>query len=200
MVGRPLLLAAALALPLLAGCSGSGGSEAKPSAAPTPIGKLDVAHVRLSRTPFCSRLPGAAVRATLGATATDHASWGNGDPVPGLAGGDGEVGHELGCAWTGPAGAGARAWVFARPVSPAFATTLVGVDAGQPGCTQAPAPTFGSPATLQSCTLPSDVRRIRRAGLFGDTWLTCEVSGAAAGLEKRTDQWCAAVVAALRLP
>jgi hypothetical protein len=140
----------------------------------------------------------AAVEDALGGKPESDDSWGNGDPVPGPAGDSGEVGHELGCSWSGPSGATARAWVFARPVTPDFAARLVREPGQLQGCTAEQAPTFGTPALLQTCTLPDGVQRVRRAGLFGDTWLTCELSAAPSpALAKRTDQWCAAAVAAL---
>jgi hypothetical protein len=208
MVGRPLLVAARLPVPLrvllavllvgplLASCSGSDDATPRPTPSPTPIGKLDAGSVRLVRAEFCDRLPAATVEAALGGKPTGKQSWGNGDPVPNAAGDSGDVGHELGCAWTGATGATARAWVFARPVTTAFATSVAGQAVGEQGCTAAQTPGFGSPSVLQTCTLPGNTQRVRRAGLFGDTWLTCELSGAAADLEKRTDRWCAAVVSA----
>jgi hypothetical protein len=55
---------------------------------------------------------------------------------------------------------------------------------------------------LQSCAQPGGVDRMRRAGLFGDTWLTCELSLPTsvpdATRRARLDTWCATVVAALR--
>ena len=199
MVGRPVLVVAALLVAgVLAGCSGSDHSAPKVTPSPTPIGKLDTGSVRLVRAGFCDHVAASAVTAALGGKATGDQSWGNGDPVPDATGSSGDVGHEIGCAWTGADGAAARAWVFARPVPSAFATSLVGQAGRQPGCTAAAAPVFGSPSVVQTCTLPGNVQRVRRAGLFGDTWLTCEVSGPTApDLEKRTDRWCAAVVSAV---
>jgi hypothetical protein len=198
MVGRALLVVTALLVaPLLGGCTGSDDDSPKPTAAPTPIGKLDTGSVQLARAEFCDRLGTSAVEAALGGEPTHDDTWGNGDPVPGAAGGSGEVGHELGCAWTGAGGATARAWLFARPVTTPFAKILVARAGRTQGCAAAQTPVFGSPAVLQTCTLADNVERVRRAGLFGDTWLTCEVSDApAVDLAKRTDRWCAAVVSA----
>jgi hypothetical protein len=202
MVGRAVLVVAALVVaPLLAACSGSDDAAPRPTPSPTPISKLDAGTVRLARAEFCDRLPGSAVPAALGGKAQSHASWGNGDPVPDAAGESGDVGHELGCSWTGADGAAARAWVFARPVSAAFASQIVRQAGHQAGCTTGKSPTFGNPAILQTCTAgpPNGVSRVRRAGLFGDTWLTCEVAGTSApDLTRRTDRWCAAVVSAAR--
>jgi hypothetical protein len=196
MVRRSVVVVALLAAPLLAGCSGGDPAPAK-SAAPTPIARLDVAAVRLARVSFCDNVPGSAVRDALGGKAQDHDSWGNGDPVPGGTGA-GDVGHELGCSWSTEPGTAARAWVFARPVTADLAGTLVAQAGHQPGCTATPADVLGTPALLQTCTLPGGVQRVRRAGLFGDTWLTCELAGPAATQPRaRLDAWCATVVAAL---
>jgi hypothetical protein len=199
MVGRPgLVVAAVVAVQVLAGCSGSDDAAPETTAPPTPIAKLDVAGVRLARAEFCDRLPDSAVEAALGGKPESDDSWGNGDPIPGASGESGDVGHEIGCAWTGESGAAARAWVFARPVDAAFAGTLAREAGRHAGCTVRSTAEFGSPALLQTCTLPENVQRVRRAGLFGDAWLTCEVSGPASPtLARRTDRWCAAVVAAL---
>jgi len=189
-------VAALLLAPVLAGCS-SDEPAAEATAAPTPIAKLDVAAVQLARATFCDRLPDAAVRRALGGDLDTDESWGNGDPLPGDDG-SGDVGHEIGCGWTSAAGSSARAWVFARPVDASLAGSMV-VQAGRlKGCTAERTPTFGSPAVLQTCTLTGGVQRVRRAGLFGDTWLTCEVSGPSSETPRdRADGWCASVVAAL---
>jgi hypothetical protein len=199
MVGRVRIAVTALLLaPVLAACS-SDKPAAQTTTAPTPITRLDVSAVRLARAKFCDRLPDAAVRQALDGAAESDESWGNGDPLPG-ADGSGDVGHEIGCAWTGANGAVARAWVFARPVDASLAGTLVGQAAHRKGCTAERTAIFGSPALLQTCTLTGGVQRVRRAGLFGDAWLTCEVTGAAsASFRARTDRWCASVVAALDL-
>ena len=198
-----MLVALALA-PLLAACSGSGGAKTPKTTAPTPITKLDASHVQLARASFCDRVSSSGVRAALGGKPESDADWANGDPLPTAAGdGDqdtGDLAHEFGCEWTGPAGAVARAWVFARPVDTAYATTLVGQARRTKGCTAGPAPVLGNPALVQTCTLAGGVHRVRRAGLFADTWLSCEVQAATeAGLRARTDAWCAAVVNALDL-
>jgi hypothetical protein len=191
-VGWILVLAACLAL---AGCS-SDDPPTRTTPRPTPIAKIDSQAVRLLRADFCDRVPGSASTRALGAAATSDESWANGEPVPGATG-SGDVGHEIGCAWTAADGAIARAWVFARPVTATLAGSLVRQAGRQDGCTAAAAPVFGSPSVLQTCTLTGGVQRVRRAGLFGDTWLTCEVSGSAEQLPARTDAWCAAVVAAV---
>jgi hypothetical protein len=197
--GRALVaVACVLASSLLAGCSGSDRTPPAATAAPTPIARLDLARIRVARAQFCDRVPDAAVRRALGGKPEADDTWANGDPVPN--GSPGDVGHEIGCAWTGADGAAARAWVFARPVTADFAGTLVAQAGKQPGCTSAAASVFGSPALLQTCPVSPGLARVRRAGLFGDTWLTCEVTGAVATRPRaRLDTWCATVVAALEV-
>ena len=218
VTGRSSLVAAlaVLAAAALAACSGS-DQPARPSrAAPTPIGELDASAVRLARAAFCERVPATAVRRALDDAPESDDRWGNGDPVPNGSG-SGDIGHEIGCRWTGAGGAGAAAWVFARPVATAFAAQVVAqagqgqagqgqAGQGQAGqgldCRTEAADEFGSPAMLQSCAQPGGVDRMRRAGLFGDTWLTCELSLPTSVPEAtrraRLDSWCATVVAALR--
>jgi len=190
-----LLLGSVLAS-VLAGCSGSKPAAPRPSTEPTPIGKLGSA-VTVTRAEFCDRVSGASVTRALGAKAQAHDSWGNGDPAPSEGGSTGDVTHELGCAWTGADGTAARAWLFARPVDAAFAQSLVRQAGHQAGCTAQAAAVFGSPSLLQTCTQAGGLQRVRRAGLFGDSWLTCEVAGPA-DVRSRLDAWCAAVVAATR--
>jgi hypothetical protein len=201
MVRRSWFVAPALlVLGLAAGCSGSDGTSPEPTARPTPIAKIDAGAVSLARAEFCDRLPDAAVRRALGGDPESDDSWGNGDPV-GTDAGSGDVGHEIGCAWTGAGGTAARAWVFARPVDAALARDLARAAGHREGCSAEPTSVFGSPALLQRCTLTGGLVRERRAGLFGDTWLTCEVTAAGTLTPRerstRLDTWCAQVVAAL---
>ena len=185
---------------LVSGCSGSDEPSGPRTTAPTPITKLDLGALRIARAEFCDRLPDSAVRRVLGGNPESDDSWGNGDPVP-ADGASGQVAHELGCSWTAADGGQALAWVFARPVAASFATTLVHQAQAAKGCTTQATSTFGSPALLQTCQRPGGVVRARRAGLFGDTWLTCEVSLAASVPARtrleRLDDWCASVVAVL---
>jgi len=180
----------------LSGCGGTDGPAAAPSATPTAIKQLHASQMRVVRVAFCDLVPRTTIRAALAGPRTSARSWHNGDPVPGAGS---ELGHEFGCAWTGPHGRSARAWVFARPVSAAFARTLVSSARRQPGCTAVESSGFGKPSVVQTCRPKHAPLRIRRAGLFGDTWLTCEVSGngTPATLRKRTDAWCVRVATAL---
>jgi hypothetical protein len=185
----------ALLAPVLAGCSGTDNPPAARAPSSTPITKIDVTGVRLARAPFCDRLTDGAVREALGGPATSDDAWGNGDPVP-APGAPGQVGHEFGCSWTGADGSAASAWVFARPVSADFATAVVR-RAARESCAAQPDVVFGSPALVQTCPTSAGLERVRRAGLFGDTWLTCEVTGPIAAAKARGDHWCATTVSAL---
>ena len=192
------MLAVVLVASLAGGCSGGGqGRAAGPATArPTPLTKLVTGRVTIARATFCDQVASAAVRRALGGQPGDAAHWDTGAPVPTTSG---DLGHEIGCAWTTTTGAAARAWVFARPVTADLAGTLVAQASHQAGCTAAQASHFGSPSLLQTCSQPGGTERVRRAGLFGDTWLTCELSGPASSQPRRhVDDWCAAVVASLR--
>jgi hypothetical protein len=183
----------------LAACSGSGDASSPRTTVPTPLTKLDVASVRVARAGFCDRLPKAAVRAALGSAPADTSSWKSGDPPP--TGTPGDVAHEFGCAWTGANGAAARAWVFASPVTAAYAASIIKAADRAKECESDLATVFGNPAMLETCPRPGGLERVRRAGLFGDTWLTCELDAPVSLAEKarrsRLDVWCAQVVAAL---
>ena len=194
---KPWTLAVSVIFVVVSGC---GGGDPKPaataSAKPTPIGRLDSSALHVVRVAFCDLVPKQAVRRALLGTPTKARSWRNGDPVPDAGR---EVGHEFGCQWSGPHGRVARAWVFARPVSPAFARLLIRRAAKDPGCRTGAGPGFGEPSLVQTCARTGSTRRIRHAGLFDDTWLTCEVSGHGkpADLRRRTDAWCVSVANAL---
>lgn len=219
MVRRWSVVVAAVlvAAPVLAGCSGSDEPSGQASARPTSLAQLDTAAVEVARVEFCDRVPKDAVRDVLGGEPEGRDSWGNGEIAPLDAGVDGgavpgspppeevsdlrgDLMHELGCVWTRGGTATARAWVFGRPVDADFAATLVDQAGERKRCTAASSSDFGSPSVLQTCTVAGGVQRVRRAGLLGDSWLTCEVAGPrSADPGSRLDAWCAAVVSALEL-
>lgn len=193
------VLAVALCTVLAAGlaaCSGGDDPQAGPRAAPTAISQLDGARMRVVRVAFCDLVPKKAVRAALAATPTRARSWRAGAPVREAGG---EIGQEFGCAWFGPHARVARAWVFARAVNPAFARSLVRRAGQERGCRAGSGPGFGTPSLVQTCLRDDSPRRIRHAGLFGSSWLSCEISGhgPAAALRARADAWCVSVATAL---
>ncbi|KQT89293.1 hypothetical protein ASG49_16045 [Marmoricola sp. Leaf446] len=192
---------AALLVPalLLATACTSGSPESSPPPSPTPISDLETASVELPRIAFCSLVPEPDVAAALGGPAQDGASWGNGDTLdlaaPGASGSEAtQVVQELGCAWT-RGEVTARAWVFARPVTPALARGVVRQAGRERGCETPQGPDFGSPSLLQDCETGSG-RRVRHAGLFGQTWLTCELTGPEVE-DERAEQWCVTLVNSL---
>jgi hypothetical protein len=180
---------------LLAGCSDE--KKATPAPAPTPIASLNTVAMQVPRIEFCGLVPKSAVSDALDGTPTSEAAYGNGD-LQGVRGIGKDVVHEIGCTWTGKDGATARAWVFARPVDADFARTVIGWR--KKGCRTVSGPAYGKPSTTQVCDFSDGTGRVRHAGLFGQTWLTCEVAAPstdAASVRTRADAWCVQVANAL---
>ncbi len=196
--GRPAVVMAGLlaSVLLLGGCSDD-EERAAPEPEPTPIDRLNTTAMQIPRIQFCPRIDPGAIADALGGEPDDDRSWGNGDEAPVLGGGRSDVVQELGCEWTTEDGARAGAWVFARPVTPRLANRVVRDAAGQERCRTAGNAGFGEPSYRQVCRF-GDAQRARRAGLFGQTWLTCELavpsSTPARELDERTDAWCVEVV------
>ena len=169
---------AALLATALGACSASdpptGATASRP--APTALVDLDPAQMTIPRIAFCDLVPERDVLDALGGPTKATTTWGNGDPAPV---GEQEVAHEFGCAWTGTDGVVARAWIFGRPVSAGFARVLVHQARREAGCRSRLSADFGRPTVLQRCELAApdgagrEQLRVRRAGLFGATWLTC---------------------------
>ena len=181
------------------GCS-EDSKKAAPPPAPTPMASLNTTAMEVPRIEFCQLVPDAAVRRALGQAPDSDTSYGNGDEQD-LAGVGTEVVHEIGCDWRTDDGATARAWVFARPVDAAFAGTVMAQERRAKGCRSTRGPAYGDPSITQTCRLPDGSQRVRHAGLFGQTWLTCEVSAtvqdAITGLPDRSERWCVEVANAL---
>lgn len=193
------LLALALVL-LAAGCTDGQPAKEPRSVAPTPLAKLDAAKLRIARIDFCKLVEPAAVNDALGGPTGTVDSWGNGQRAPvgfGDAASD-QVVQELGCSWTSGDSA-ARAWVFARPLDTAAAQQVVDSVRREPGCRTTPGGRFGAPSYAQACGAPGQPQRVRLGGLFGQSFLTCEVEGgvAVAELKKRADRWCVVVASDL---
>lgn len=187
-------------LALLLGAAACGGRpEASPKPSPTPIARLDTTSMQVPRIAFCPLVDPGAVSAALGGPAASDASYGNGDQEP-VTGVGRDVVHEIGCTWTGQDGTVARAWIFARPVEAAFARSIIASTGRTKRCRTVSGPAYGDPTTTQVCRSlpgsPAGTQRIRHAGLFGQTWLTCELQGIG-DLRRRADSWCVEVARTL---
>ena len=183
-------------LGLLTGCSEE--KKAAPAPSPTPITRLNTVAMQVPRIEFCTLVPEGAIAKALDGKPESDAAYGNGDEEE-LSGIGNDVVHEIGCSWTGADGAAARAWVFARPIDTTFAERVIATEKTK-GCRTVPGPAYGKPAATQLCQFSGGDQRVRHAGLFGKTWLTCELSAAGAELAElraRTDRWCVEVVNAL---
>jgi hypothetical protein len=188
---RRLIAVVALGLALTA-CADE--KKTAPEASATPIASLNTVAMQLPRIEFCGLVPGSAVSDALGGKPVSDTSYGNGDEVD-LPGVGKDVVHEIGCSWTAEDGTTARAWVFGRPITREYARTVIASSKRTKGCRTVPGPAYGKPATTQLCRRSEGVR-VRHAGLFGQTWLTCELAATGddlTGLRARTDRWCVEV-------
>ncbi len=196
----PVLLTVLLVL-ALSGCGSSEAPKSTPTVEPTPIGKLNTSAMTLARVDFCALLPDTAVRKALDGGLGDQVSWRNGERA--LIDTDTrDVAHEYGCAWTREK-YGAAAWIYARPITSEFATMVLDKTSHREDCTPEKGPQFGTPHQQQNCELPDGSRRVRLAGLFKDTYLTCQVQGPAKEdhqvLLERTNAWCVQVANATNI-
>jgi hypothetical protein len=169
------------------------------SAPSVPLTEFDTTELVAQRAAFCDDLPEAAVTEALGEKSVDQAAYAGGDRAE-LTGGVRDIAHEFGCSWQGPDGSVARAWLFVPPVTPAAAGSLVTAARKGKGCTvDAGAPAYGVPSVALVCQTAGQRARSYR-GLFGDAWLTCELSTPAAvpaaALEDRAGRWCVSVAGA----
>jgi len=194
-----IALACGVATALLAtGCSEEKKS-AGPKPTPTPLASLNTTAMEIPRIAFCKLVADSAVRAALGGKPDSSDSYGNGDEVD-VAGVGTEVVHEIGCSWSTDSGSSARAWVFARPIDATFARQAVASSRETEGCKVDRRAAYGDPSVTQTCRLSDGSTRVRHAGLFGQTWLTCEVTDPGnelAPVRERADAWCVEVVNAL---
>jgi hypothetical protein len=175
---------------LLSGCSHDAAAPKAKAAPPTPIAELNTSAMALPRVTFCTRVPKVAVRSALGTAKWRLAQYKDGDRTA-VEGGTDTVAED-GCAWAADDGSAlARAWVFAPPADTQLARQVVRDARTHQGCRLVHGPAFGDPSLTQVCTLATGVR-VRHAGLFGTTWLSCEISDSAPApvVRKRADAWC----------
>ncbi len=196
-----IFLVLVVAASLLTGCRGETTQPTAPIPSAIPVERLNTDQMMLPRIDFCALVPRAVVDRALDTRAWELRDWQNGDQAPLVAGREDVVAEHL-CQWTAKSGQStARAWMFARPVNAKFARRVARTQlrsrSGPLDCRGQRTSHFGSPSLLQTCH-GADVVRVRRAGLFHDTWLTCEVSDAAATsttavVRMRADNWCSEV-------
>jgi len=205
----PVLVLAACTTPL-----GSGDRSRSPSPSRTVSSAeadLDLSRLPVPRRAFCDILPRKDVTAALDAPVVKTAHYDNGEEFevrPGYR----DVSHEYGCVFEGDDGAVARAWVFARPVRTHEARMLVRRERRGRDCAFPDTVRFGRPHLASVCEVPGAdgpdrAVRARLEGLFGDSWLACEVSeplerssatrGPRADVMRRAADWCTGVVTAV---
>lgn len=176
-------------------------ADAPASSPPTEPGAalsdaaLDLSNLPLPRAPFCDLVDDDEVPVALASPVEGSDAYGVGDRVE-LADGVRDVSDEYACRWTGTGGAEASAWVFAPAVSPRQASTWAADARKAEGCEGLPdRTTYGRPGLTRVCTGDGTVVASLR-GLFGDAWLTCQVSDDEAGpqgeddVRSRAEQWC----------
>jgi hypothetical protein len=178
--GRTAVLVGALAAAtLLSGCTGGSTTPARrsPTPSPTPLERIDLSGLAVHRGPFCDLLDPRHVETVLGGPVVTSDSYRSGDETE-LAPGVTDVAHEFGCRFTGRHGSQARVWIFAAPVTEADAHDLVAQARTQP------------PATV-----------VTVVGLFGDAWLSCQLSAPPAEPGRRAvpraERWCVQVATRL---
>ena len=174
----------------------AGGPGASAGASPQALESLDLSNVPVARRPFCDALQPDDVRAALGGPVRGSTHY-----VPGqlasLGPGLRDVAHEYDCTFRGDAGAEARTWVFAAPAGRPLAASMTRTARDRPGCLLVPrAPTFGRPGVTTDCPAARGAgRTVSLRGLFGDAWLTCQLTSRAAepDVVRRAERWCVTV-------
>jgi hypothetical protein len=177
-------------------------AEPTPTATATPLASLDLSALPIPRGSFCAVLEQDDVEAALGGPVSRTAHYDSGDRAR-LAAGVTDIAHEYNCGYVSASGTQARAWVFAEPVTTEVALGLAREAAGREGCAPvADGPRFGTPSVGTRCRTGRPVASVvTLSGLFGDTWLSCQLStpraSGAAGTVRRAEQWCVRVATSL---
>lgn len=157
------------------------------------LSTTDTTTMRVRRGAFCDRVPTKDATEALGGAATEKKAYGDGDQTA-ISSQVNDVAQEYGCIWTGPedSATSARAWVFAPPVTLDWATQMT--KSVPKGCKAASSPAYGKPSVALTCTDAKKQPKVVLHGLFGDAWLSCELTGkageATATLQKRASRWC----------
>ncbi len=197
-VAALVVTVAVVAVGLLTQSSDQPTAGQRPVASPRPSPSTDLSVLRLDRAPFCPLIGLGAVRRALGGAVLRAQHYDSGDRAS-IAPGVTDVAHEYGCRYDGVGGTAARAWLFAAPVQRTDATDLVRRAGRTPGCHVVQAAAFGDPSVATTCALHGPARvSMTLSGLFGDSWLSCQVTDpgrtASASLRRRSEAWCRAVV------
>lgn len=203
---------------LVAGCTAD-PQDAGQAPSPATSGAAGAAHLDLSDLPIprgdaCDLLAQEDLEQALGSPVTTTGHYGNGEEFE-VAPGRLDISHEHGCVFEAADGTTARTWIFARPVTRSEARALVRQAHRGRDCAFPESIRFGTPALTSVCEVTGPAGgaatvRARLEGLFGGTWMGCEVSeplldGAtapsAAGtpppradVVQRAEQWCTEVV------
>lgn len=181
-------LAALVALtPVLAACTDAPAPTDGPDPVlTTPLKGYDTSEAGVQRASFCDLVDEESVTEALGEV-EDSTEWSDGDRLRSV----GDIVQEYGCEWRGSQ-ARSRAWVLAPPVTRGQARRILAEEPAR-GCRpQQGAPAYGTPSRTMVC---DSGRTVRHAGLFGDAWLTCEVSGREV-TQDLAGRWCVAVAQA----
>jgi hypothetical protein len=170
--------------------------SARPSPSPTRLDKVDLSDLPIARQPFCAALDEGDVEDALGTPVSATGHYDSGDRVR-LTAAVRDLSHEYNCTFSGSAGTQARAWVFAEPVTARVATRIAAQARSAKGCRPVQAaPTFGTPTVSTLCQAGGS-RVVSLRGLFGDAWLTCQLTApateAAPETVRRAEQWCVRV-------
>lgn len=192
LLGSALLTAVAVGVGVATHHSST--PEKQPAAAVEIKGDLrtaDTTVMHVHRGAFCSRVPSTDVTKALGGRATSVKAYNDGDRAA-LTSTVTDISQEYGCTWAGPEQAGARAWVFAPPVTRSLANRLAAAPLDK-GCAKQKKPAYGTPSVSVTCTNGKQTT-VRLRGLFGDAWVSCELTGTphekAATVERRASRWC----------
>jgi hypothetical protein len=179
-----------------------GGTTPGAPASPSAVGShapVDLSGLPIGRTLSCDTLVDDALTTALAGEVTDLEGYTNGERaeiVPGVT----DVAHEDSCTYANE-DFRARVWVFAAPVRRDRADQLVDEARTEKDCGYPDRPTdFGTPELWSVCREPGAVTATLH-GLFGRTWLSCEVAASAAtepqpdDVLARADRWCLHVAA-----
>lgn len=180
------------------------GSGSPGKSSPTPLSSVDLSGLPIARSSPCDRIDQDDAATALGEPVSVAERYRPGDRVN-LGRGLRDVSHEFGCTYDAGDGAEARVWLFAQPVNRTVASRIVREARTEKGCRPAAdGAAFGSPTVTTTCaTAQPRGRSVTLRGLFGDAWLSCQLtlpadgSDGVADAETRAQRWCLTVATAV---